>query len=77
MKHRARTSAYVRPRPTTGTAVGVRLAWSWQPPGRARRGRSAHPHLRRARSLAVDLVIAAVFVLLWLVVLTRGDVLWL
>lgn len=57
---------------------GVRLSWSWTPAERVgRHRRSTHPHLRRARSLAVDLVIAAVFVLLWLVVLTRGDVLWL
>ncbi len=57
---------------------GVRLSWSWQPSGWAgRHRRSAHPLLRRARSLAVDLVVVAVFVALWLVVLTRGDVLWL
>jgi hypothetical protein len=57
---------------------GVRLGWSWQPAERVgRHRRSAHPHLRRVRSLAVDLVIVAVFVVLWLMVLTRGDVLWL
>lgn len=56
----------------------VRLSWSWRPAERVRRHRrSAHPNLRRARSVAVDLAIAAVFVFLWLVVLTRGDVLWL
>jgi hypothetical protein len=59
-------------------AAGVRLAWSWRPHAWAgRHRRSPRPVLTRVRSLAVDLVIAAVFVLLWLVVLTRGDVLWL
>jgi len=57
---------------------GVRLSWSWRPAERVGRHRRAtHPHLRRARSLAIDLAIAAGFVFLWLMVLTRGDVLWL
>jgi hypothetical protein len=33
--------------------------------------------LRRTRSVVIDLVIVAVFVWLWLIVFTRGDVLWL
>ena len=39
----------------------------------APRGR---PVLRRIGSVLVDLLLLAVFVGLWLVVFTRGDVLW-
>lgn len=60
---------------------GVRLSWSWRPAEGVRRHRRPSTRgrrvLTRARSVAVDLAIAAVFVFLWLVVLTRGDVLWL
>ncbi|HEX6074661.1 MAG TPA: hypothetical protein VFZ32_05265 [Micromonosporaceae bacterium] len=58
-----------------------RLAWSWQPARHGRparsRGSTGHPVLRRTRSVVIDLVIVAVFVWLWLIVFTRGDVLWL
>lgn len=40
---------------------------------RTGRGRAA----RQVFSLVIDLVVLAVFVVLWLLVFTRGEVLWL